>query len=102
MTIERYDPNGATLRVRAERDTFIASSEPAMPGWSLMRNGTSWPTHTINGAFLGWHAPRGTSTFRLAYRPPAIGWSAVGTVIGFAILLMMFAAPAGQRGATGS
>lgn len=102
ISIERYEPNGATLRVRATGETFVASSEPAMPGWSVRRNGSPWPAGTINGPFLGWRVPRGTSTFRIEYQPPYLNWSAAGTLLGLAILAWMFFARSAQRDAIGS
>lgn len=102
IAVERYDANGATLRISAEQETFVASSEPAMKGWTLTRNGSRWPIHRINGPFLGWRVPPGTSTFRLEYRPPYFGVSVAGTIVGLLILTLMFIAPPAQRDATGS
>ena len=102
ITLERYEPNGSILRVTADDATFIASSEVALPGWSLTRNGEPWPTHQINGPFLGWRAPAGESTFALSYRPPWLIVSAAGTLLGLLFLAAMLMGDRRQRAAVGS
>lgn len=100
VRIERYDSNGSTIVVRAERDTFVASSEVALPGHALKRNGEPWPTEIINGAFVGWHVRAGTSRFELSYRPPMFAMSIVLCAVGLIITSAMFVV--GRRQATAS
>jgi hypothetical protein len=68
----RYGRNGATIRINGP--ALVESSEPALPGWRLERDGNPWPNRTHRGAFLAWDAPAGTSTFTLRYVPE--GWAA--------------------------
>ena len=89
IAIERYDVNGSTVRINADAPTFIASSEAALPGWSLTRNGVPWPMEQVNGPFLGWRAPAGESRFALSYRPPWLAASAAGTLAGLLLLTAM-------------
>lgn len=77
-----YDANGSKLEVRAASDTFVETSEVALPGHKLTRNGEPWPTETIQGAFVGWRAPAGTSLFRLHYEPPHLTLSLLLAAIG--------------------
>lgn len=100
VRIERYESNGSTIVVRADRETFVASSEVALPGHALTRNGEPWPTEIINGAFVGWRVPAGTSRFELTYRPPMFAMSIVLCAFGLIITSAMFVV--GRRQATAS
>ncbi|HVT45636.1 MAG TPA: hypothetical protein VMT00_14750 [Thermoanaerobaculia bacterium] len=70
IEIETYTPSVTRLRVTNEAPTFIATSEVALPGWRLEREGDPWPMQRVNGVFLGWSVPAGGGAFVLAYRPP--------------------------------
>lgn len=69
VTLARYDAASAEVLVKASGETFVASSEVALPGWRLERNGTPWPLTTINACFLGWSVPAGEHRFVLRYCP---------------------------------
>jgi hypothetical protein len=88
VALAAYGASRATLSVDAREATFIASSEVAMPGWELERDGAPWPTVRINGIFLGWPAPAGRSTFVLRYRPPGLR---VGIALACAALAVLCA-----------
>jgi hypothetical protein len=65
----RYRPNGATIRLTGPVE--VATTELALPGWRLERDGKPWPKHDSQ-LFLSWSAPPGTSTFRLRYVPAGL------------------------------
>lgn len=62
--------NGSVVSVSAPHETFIASSELAMPGWALACDGSAYPFVTVNGIFIGWRVPAGQHRFVLGYTPP--------------------------------
>jgi hypothetical protein len=86
--LELYGRNGAALRTRGVRETLIASSEVALPGWTLTCDDRPWPLVPIHGVFLGWQAPAGDHRFALRYRPE--GWTAgwLSAAIGLILLVV--------------
>jgi len=67
--------------VRSPTPARFATSEVALPGWRVLRDGKPWPMVTLSGAFVGFEAPPGVSRFELVYRPA-----------GFEIGMALFAA----------
>lgn len=92
VELVRYERNGSVIRVTSPAPSFVASSEVALPGWFLERNGSEWPLELVNGIFMGWRVPAGQSTFMLRYRPPLfrLGLAAGGAGAAAAILLFIF------------
>lgn len=87
----RYDPNGATIRVRASRPVTIESSEPALPGWRLRENEAP-RTLAHTSSFLSWTAPAGLHVYRLQYVPRGLRescWIALLGAIGTAVWVTM-------------
>lgn len=82
LRIERYDGNGEVVHVECESETFVATSEVAIPGWRLDRDGDRWPLVRVNGVFLGWRVPPAGGRFTLRYRPPGIEAGAVLAMVG--------------------
>lgn len=97
VTLASYERNQASVDVNADQSVFIASSEVALPGWRLFRNGVPWPLETINGAFLGWEVPAGKSRFILAYQPPRLAVGLALGVVGLALLAAMMLARVPHR-----
>jgi hypothetical protein len=95
--LDRYAPSSTRLRIETSSDSFLASSEVALPGWRLERNGSPWPLIPINGTFLGWRVPSGSSTFALRYRPPYLEAGAAIGMIGVALLGGWFVAARRRR-----
>lgn len=77
VRLVEYRPASTTVDVHTSEPGFIASSEVALPGWRLTRNGDPWPWVRINEVFIGWEAPPGSSRFRLRYEPRgfSLGWT---------------------------
>ncbi|HVT46134.1 MAG TPA: YfhO family protein [Thermoanaerobaculia bacterium] len=69
-------PQRFRMTIDAEGTTFIASSQPAMPGWRVRVNGRKTPIHRVNGAFIGFFVTPGTSRIVVDYFP----WSFWGSV----------------------
>ncbi|MGA7615039.1 MAG: YfhO family protein [Thermoanaerobaculia bacterium] len=58
------------LRVESTHWTFIASSQPDWPGWRVYRNGgEELKVIQVNGPFMGFLVPPGTSLIRVVYNP---------------------------------
>jgi hypothetical protein len=78
----RRGRSSARIVVDAPSDTFIASSEIAVPSLRLRRNGREWPVVITNEAFAGWRVPAGRSVFEIDHRPPHFGLSLGLALIG--------------------
>ena len=48
---------------------MVASSEPAVPGWTIKVNHKVVPAVRVNGAFLGFWVPTGHSQVSIEYQP---------------------------------
>jgi hypothetical protein len=87
--ITKYEPNRETIVVRSTAPARIATSEVALPGWRLFRNGARQPIVKLRGVFIGFEAPAGTSEFELVYRPAGFDAAIVLFVIGIALFLVL-------------
>lgn len=59
------------VTVDAPEPVFIASSQPAWPGWVARRDGEPLALTVVNEAFWGFAAPKGRSTIVFRYEPPS-------------------------------
>jgi hypothetical protein len=75
-TIVSAKPTSYHVRVQAPRYTLVASSIPWWPGWKVTRNGKRTDPIRINGAFLGFAVPPGTTDVQVWFAP----WSYWGGV----------------------
>lgn len=75
-TIVSAHPTRYHVRVEAPRYTLVASSIPWWPGWKVTRNGQRIEPIRVNGAFLGFAVPPGTTDVRVWFAP----WSYWGGV----------------------
>jgi hypothetical protein len=96
VSIVSYDSNGEGIRVESAAESFIATSEPALAGWRLERDGERWPLVIVNGIFLGWHVPAGGGTFTLRYRPRGLMAGSALALIGFVGLVTLLARHSGR------
>lgn len=69
-----------------QNDTFIATSIPYFPDWTLTINGDRVPLKMVNTAFLGFEVPSGTAHISLRFRP--LPWF-FSTAAAFASLLLL-------------
>lgn len=90
LELVEYSGSSARLDIDAEGDSFIASSEVALPGWSLELDGERWPLEVINGVFLGWRVPPGRHSAVLAYRPE--GWELSVSLFALSLAVTLFLA----------
>jgi len=97
LRLVHYRPSSTLLTVDAPSPTFVATSESALPGWVLLRNGQPWATATINGAFLGWDVPAGHSDFVLRYEPRHLRSGLVLALCGLLILAIWFRASSAEE-----
>jgi hypothetical protein len=89
--------NGAhqfTLVVASESPLFIASSQPAAPGWQVILDAKRLPLVIVNGAFLGFELPAGSQRITVRYRPLSFHASLGAAAV---TLLLMIAAGAAIR-----
>ena len=89
LTIAAYEPNRETIVVRASAPARIATSEVALPGWRLVRNGERWPIAKLGSVFIAFEAPAGESTFELIYRPVGFEIGVVMFAIGIVLLALL-------------
>lgn len=62
-------PTDYRIRVEAPRWSLIVSSIPWWRGWTVTRNGNVIEPIRVNGAFLGFAVPPGTTDVRVRYAP---------------------------------
>ena len=87
LHLVRYGPAGATIDIETNRPTSVTTSEVALPGWRLERDGRRWPLMR-HGAFLGWEVPAEGGRFVLRYRPPYLNaglWIAASAIIALVV-----------------
>lgn len=88
VAVARVLESGATsyrVQAVAPRWSLIVSSIPMWPGWKIERNGVHVDPIRVNGAFLGFAVPPGTSDVRVYYSPwtwwVGCGLALVGVVV---------------------
>lgn len=74
--VRRWSTTAYRLRARADAPAVVASSHPAMPWWTVEVGGQRARPLRINGAFLGFRIPAGSSEIVIRYLP----WSYWGAV----------------------
>ncbi|HVE72797.1 MAG TPA: YfhO family protein [Thermoanaerobaculia bacterium] len=67
--IVEADPTSYRITATAPRWSLIVSSIPSWPGWRVVRDGKSIEPIRVNGAFIGFAVPPGTSDVRIYYSP---------------------------------
>ncbi|HEV7923102.1 MAG TPA: YfhO family protein [Thermoanaerobaculia bacterium] len=84
---------GATrlrLAIDAPAEALIASSQPAMRWWSVLINGKASGLFRVNGAFLGFRAPRGHAEVVVRYQSWSF-YAAVGAALAGVLALVWYA-----------
>lgn len=78
-------PTAYRVTATAPRWSLVVSSIPAWPGWKIERNGKKIDPIRVNGAFLGFAVPPGTSDVRVYYSPwtwwVGLGLAALGVLV---------------------
>ena len=69
ITSRGVGPDRFHLRIATPQPAFIASSQPALPGWEVRVNAGRTAVSRVNGAFLGFQVPAGSSEVDVRYRP---------------------------------
>lgn len=90
LTERVVSPTQFRLRVVTAAPTFVASSQPAMRWWTVRVNGQASPIVRVNGAFIGFFVPAGSSEAVIRYRPWSF-WVAVA-VAGLGAVLLVWRA----------
>ena len=84
VVVERWEATEYRLRVDVSGEAVVASSHPAMNGWQVEVGGRRVPSLRVNGAFLGFRVPAGSSAVKIRYRPlsyrVSVGVSLLGLV----------------------
>jgi len=78
-----------TARVEAEARAVIATSQPAIPGWRLTRDGEAFEPLRINGAFLGAAVEPGVSRLEWLYAPRSWRWGWGLFAVGIVLVLIL-------------
>jgi hypothetical protein len=88
------EPGRLWAVVEAGERAVVATSQPAIPGWRLTRDGESFEPLRIHGAFLGAAVERGTSRLEWRYAPASWWWGwglfAVGLVVIYGLVANHF------------
>ena len=77
-------------------ETFIASNEAAIPGWTLTCDGHRHEIIRVRGAFIGWRVPAGRHRFVLAYTPPHLALGIVVALMAIPLLVTVSRHPRPQ------
>jgi hypothetical protein len=94
IEMRRSKPTDWEMTVDAPRHTMVVSSIPYWPGWKVLIAGEPIPARRVNGAFLGFVAPPGTTDVRIVYDPMSFR---VGAWIAGLALIALIAAPRVKR-----
>jgi uncharacterized membrane protein YfhO len=81
MWTRQMSPTRFRITLDTPQRTFIASSQPALPGWRVRVNGRTVPIHRVNGAFIGFFVPAGKVRVAVEYRPATFYVSLVVSLI---------------------
>jgi hypothetical protein len=95
MWISQMAPSRFRLTIDASAETFIASSQPAMKGWKVEIDGETADIVRVNGAFIGFRVPAGTSKVKVSYEP--LGWK-IGLVASLLAVVALLASAGVGRG----
>ena len=76
MWLRQMAPGSFRMTMTPANRTFIASSQPAVPGYEVEVDGEPVPIHRVNGAFIGFFVPAGEVRVRVRYEPDSwwTGW----------------------------
>ena len=85
-------PGRITLEVSVERPALVATSLGWPEGWRVWKGetGVPLPVTVVNGAFLGFRVPAGTTRVELRFVPPGLvaGWVLAGIALCACALLL--------------
>ena len=90
--VERsVEPGRLRAVVEAEAKAVVATSQPAIPGWRLTRDGEEYEPLRVNGAFLAAAVEPGTSRLEWRYAPRSWrwGWALFGVGVVLAVGVAM-------------
>lgn len=68
-SIVEAGPTSYRIQTTAPRWSLVVSSIPSWPGWKVVRDGKAVKPVRVNGAFLGFAVPPGSSDVRVYYSP---------------------------------
>ncbi len=88
IEMRRSKPTDWEMTVDAPRHTMIVSSIPWWPGWKVLIAGEPIQPRRVNGAFLAFIAPPGTTDVRIIYDPLSFklgAWIAGLTILGLIV-----------------
>jgi hypothetical protein len=80
VAVTQRGPAEYRLEIEAEGEAVVASIHPAMRWWRVTVAGREVPVLRVNGAFIGFRVPAGSSTAWVRYRPWPY-WIAVGAAL---------------------
>lgn len=76
LWIGRMSPVSYRIRTEPARSRrFVATSLPALNGWTVEADGEALDVELVNGAFVGFFLPGGAETARIRYRPAVWRWA---------------------------
>ena len=85
MWLREINPRRFRMAIDAASPLFMASSQPAAPGWVVKVNHRAVPITRLNGAFIGFNVPAGKSQVSVEYQP-------ISFRIGVALFVLAIAA----------
>lgn len=82
ISIISYTPNEIKLKVKSEKEVFIASSEILDQGWNIEINGKKTRFYNVSDGFRGFVAPVNSSFVHMTYKQPYFYTGLIISLIG--------------------
>ena len=86
VRVVRYSPREVVLEIDTPGAAFLTTSEAYYPGWRARIDGRDQLLYLTNVAFRGLPVPAGHHTLTMRFDPPILGWSALISLLGLALL----------------
>jgi hypothetical protein len=90
VRVVRYSPREVVLEIDTPGAAFLTTSEAFYPGWRARIDGRDQELYLTNVAFRGLPVPAGHHTLTMRFDPPILGWSALISLLGLALLAAAF------------
>lgn len=85
----KVEPGRLSAVVEAKAKAVVATSQPAIPGWRLSRDGEEYEPLRVNGAFLAAAVEPGTSRLEWRYAPRSWRWGWVLFGVGMVVVAVL-------------
>jgi hypothetical protein len=82
VAVREHTPNQVRIQAKMACKGMVVLSDTFFPGWRATIDGASAPIYEVNAAMRGVIVPAGPHTLTFHYRPAAVVWGALLTLLG--------------------